>query len=52
MNVKLHEAEHCMNELAACKAPWYASPRFDIIVKWMEAFHQRKLKEINDTRIS
>lgn len=45
MQVKLHEAEHCQNELAYVKGSWFSKERFDVIVKWMETYHQRKLKE-------
>ena len=45
MNVVLHEAERCQNELAACKASWFSDKRFQIILKWMEVFHSRKKEE-------
>jgi hypothetical protein len=51
MNVTLHEAEHCQNELSRCKGSWYSKDRFDIILKWMKLYHERMIKN-NETPIS
>jgi len=42
MQVQLHEAEQCLNELHYTKGPWYGEQRFQVILKWMEKYHSRK----------
>ena len=45
MNIKLHEAEQCQNELSRARTSWFSPDRFSIILKWMDEYHQRKLNE-------
>lgn len=42
ITVKLHPAERCQNELAACKGSWFSKERFDIIAKWMQIYHDEQ----------
>jgi hypothetical protein len=42
MNVKTHPAERCQNELADCKGSWFSKERFDVILKWMQTYHQEQ----------
>lgn len=44
MEINLHPAEQCLNELAYCDKPWFAPERFEIIKRHMEAFAQRDQK--------